>query len=244
MAQNSINQNGRGIFGLPVLSGVKFAKTYSVNSGTGDIDIYTVPAGKRTILMAGITDKWAAGNVTEQFQIKISGTYNHVNKANTTTPPSQAQGFYFPILEAGESFSVNTSASGINIWFNGIEFDADASIKGARILNLANGDNTLYTCPAGKNAVISRYSVLFMVNNSGIASYNESGANRILYFNAVPSGGSPSAANKFIKDFTVTNAASVSFSNETICLNPGDYINCNTDGGTAGQRVWTYIMEY
>lgn len=231
-----------GVFGT-IMRGAQYRRvSQAVN--TGDTDLYTVPTGKIALvgIMTGYNNS-GVGNIVAFSQVKVAGTYYRLSTSATIA--SAAQGAISPAtwLVAGDILAINTTTNnGLNITASVVEFDAGGPIAVGRVLGPSTGDNTLYTCPAGKNATL--VSPLTTAMSSGAFVFvADAGGARTISINLVPSGGSPSSANK------VTASVSVSASNRNAatalpaCLGAGDFLSLNVDTGNAAQYAAVVMVE-
>mgnify|MGYP001558574089 FL=1 len=150
------------------------------------------------------------------------------------------------ILDAGEIYSITTSAQGINHFPRIIEFDDASPIKSAKLFSLVNGDNTLYNCPDNFSA-----HLLFgtpQIATQGLFSFsNNSGNTRIVIPYCTPPGSVVStvltrcAAGATVLDATVSQGAVTNtlpprlFEDESIVI--------NSDGIAATSLLWTNVFE-
>lgn len=238
------------LFGISLPSGV-FKRSVTSALAIGDTDLYTCPTGKRAFVMGPVFYNNSAGSITWFPEIKVAGSYYRLANNSTTgtggTTFTVILGNGF-ILEAGEILAINcaTTAGGV-IHFPIIEFDASASLKTAKVLggSLINGDNTIYTCPAGKSALPLGTLVGHTNGGSNPATvfFVADGTNRNVKFNMVASGGSPTGANQVSATATVTanQRGSAGFLQST--LGAGDFVNMNLDVAAASQIVWFNVLE-
>ena len=143
------------VSGLP-LTNATFPAVRGSTTGSGNLDIYTVPSGKRLLVESGGGINTSGGSITWNTEIKSGGNYYYlfapaavVAGANTAV-----QGASF-ILEAGESISINATGAGLNISFAAIQFDNTTGVKTVKLLGPSTGNNTLYTVPVGKTAKLA-----------------------------------------------------------------------------------------
>jgi hypothetical protein len=104
---------------------------------------------------------------------------------------------------------------------------------------MANGNNTLYTVPAGKTAfmVMSYFSFqaqLFFSNNST--------ASRNYRAYVVPNGGSAGTTNLSLQTTAFADKLCTGY-NSTHNLQAGDSIVVDTNNSTAGQHAWVFVIE-
>lgn len=245
--QNLVNNiqlfNGRGEVQLTT---TRFVSANAYNMAATTVDIYTCPAGKRAAVYRYSLMNNNASTATAQVKIKVSGVYYPIFSVYTMTTGTQSLNFSNPIiLEPGESLSCTNSLTGIN--FNSIvmEFDSSIPFYTSKILNLASGNNTLYTCPVGRTAAILENKLSFfgpqVTSPTNIYTYNGSGGALGYSYYLVPVGqtvgtaylyASPSIANLTATASTIQGG-----------LNAGDFLVVNTSVATAGQFAWVNIME-
>jgi hypothetical protein len=229
------NPGGNALAFSPYLPNVSYTTIIGSNLSTGDNDLYTVPSGKRLYVYQSVSlYNASAGNIAVINEYKRSGTYYLLS--NTGTSIGSGNGSIFTmapiILEAADILSINTATNnGLNAFYTGQLFDSSSQLKTASVLSLSNGDNTIYTCPAGKSAII--------VNSS---YYNNSGGAIVTYLNFVPSGSSPGTGNRFATSFSVSDKNFRNF-NLPYTLSAGDFVSINTASGNAGQQAWVNVIE-
>lgn len=212
---------------------------------TGDTDFYTCPAGKRAILLAArLSGTPAAGSVTGFLELHVASTFYRISSNLTVTT---AQNFNFVvniiILDATDKLAVNIATStGASIFWSVIEFDATAPIFTKRLIGPATGDNTLYTCPAGKSALLLPLSSNPGNSQGGMGLLSDAGGSRNWKGFAVPNGGASGTANQMFP--TAAVAASVSNNQSLVAsLTAGDFIVVNVDTGAATQLAWINVVE-
>lgn len=235
MGQNSINQLSQGAPSNINMSGVSFPSVNGHALASGTTDIYTAPAGKRVALLYTriCNPSTNSSNVAKQIKIKVSGNYFNmdqnatVNIGSNSTPTDPAI-----ILEPGESISVTTGASGLNMYTNAIQFDTTSPYKMGKVLGLSNGNNTIYTVPSGKTAQPVRGYF-----------YNGSGGTRTLNVYIVPNASSPATGNILVTNFSALNGNVFTVFTNAENLGAGDSLVVNTDSGNAGQNFWFTMME-
>jgi hypothetical protein len=228
------------------LPGTKFVSAFVSNAGSGNVDLYTCPSGKRAMVNL-VTVFNTAGTSTNVYPaIYVSGTYYKFG--STLANGSNAIGTIVSsirsiILEAGERLAINTSQAGINVWPNIVEFDNTVGIKTAKVLNPSSGNNTLYTCPSGKNAYF--LDTRFLANNSAakFQYFNNSGGAAVTAWYSVPFGGSAGSSNVIGTEASLSSGSNQLRLFGSCVLTPGDFIVFNTSTGTAGQIAWANVWE-
>lgn len=227
--------------GIP-MTGVSYPAAYNMNVSTGDTNIYTVPSGKRALVVAAmLMNNSGVGNIVWFPEVKISGTYfrlaNNITTANASESNASNIGY---IAEAGEIVAVNTATNNAGaVAFQIVEFDNTNAVFAAKTTSLSAGDNTVYTVTAGKTATI--FGVQLQVGSVGALIYqNSSGAPRTIIWKFTPSGGS---ATQIAASASVGNNAKNSAGTFTGGASAGDSIVLNTDAATATQWAWVNVME-
>lgn len=221
-------------------------ESQNVSFGTGDNDVYTCPTGRKAIVTS--MEFWNTSGTSPNVigKAKISGTY--YRKTATTAITSGTSTVIRGIipLAAGDKLNLNFSTGiACNVAVAILEFDANSPVVFARIAGtMINGDNTLYTCPAGYTAKPLALLDFSAAGSTGVGSFvfaNDSGGSLTLVTNIVPSGGSVSSSNKFGSSSASNNAVtspSLSFS-----LEAGDFISINTASNDATQAADLIIFE-
>jgi hypothetical protein len=231
------------------ISNPKYPAVSGLNMASGNVDLYTVPAGRLALAMNLLVTNptGASGSLTAISEVKVSGSYHTFDivkniAAGSSTSPAQPPF----LLHAGESFSLNNSIAGGSAWVAIIEFDNTANIADSRLFSLAAGANTLFTVPAGKTVSFIGFPSGFNQTGSGYTYYwNNSGATRTISYNIVPSGGSANINNQVFPTNLVNTVTNQSLSSNTLFGNmaPGDFINLNTDAATAEQVAWVIYTQ-
>lgn len=251
MSDGTTFQAGNLAFVSPHISGAKYVKIWGSGIPIGDTDLYTVPLNKKCIIFGGTTTSFGTffntGNTVNFFpEIKINGVYYRLKSTTTIGIGGQIiQDFVRGtiILNAGESISINVATNaGLNMWAAGIEFASTVTtIKTARILNLVNGDNTIYTVPANKSAVcVSPFQPAGI--GGALCITNASGGSLTYTPYLVPAGGVSAQSNQFSVLSSISNGATSSYAWHGT-MKTGDSIVLNTSSGNTGQTVWTTVFE-
>lgn len=227
---------------------VKHKNIFSANVSfsTGENDLYTVPAGRKAIVVS--VNIWNISGTSPNVISKIKNGSNYFRASATTASTSGTAVTLRSIipLDAGESFSLNFSTGiAANVAISIIEFDANSPVAFAKILGtLINGDNTLYTCPAGYTATPLTLLDISKAGSTGVGTVNfgnESGGSLTLITNLVPSGGTAGSTNKMSSGSASNNA--VTSANMPCSLEAGDFLSVNTGSNSASQCVWGIFFE-
>ncbi|MFN8609405.1 MAG: hypothetical protein U0931_17840 [Vulcanimicrobiota bacterium] len=237
------------------LINARFVLKQTLSAGTGHIDFGPVPTGKRWKVLS-LFMTLPSGSVAYTTQLKSGGSYYSIMPQSYASPgiaPALADLRALPVLEAGESYSILAGGAGLSISTSILEFDATSAFQTVKSLSLSSGNNTLYTCPTGKTAVIvGQYGSVPPALNapSGITYLNLTGSNRTYYVNVVKSGDSPSAPGAGSNSYhnsavTITDGVVQSIpSNAFLVLEAGDFINLNVDSGGGNQAAWVSVLEF
>lgn len=236
---------------LPV-TGLRVISTANrINLPSGDTDLYTVPAGKKALVVDATTTNPAASGATIQSkaQYKSGGVYTKYDfiTGGAFTPGTYGNlALLVPmLLLAGESFAVNADNAGMSIWMFILEFDASVPINIARLsTTIASGDNTLFTAPSNGTELFPNLEAVSAgaPTKGSLFYFNNSGVNRTIGWNLVPSGGSVADANKIANNVSVTSP-SVNVKNYYGGMAAGDVISLNTDANTAGQSAFVIYIS-
>lgn len=161
--------------------------TKNLAAGWNDIG-GVVPANRKRLVYDYFVTNQTAGSILHRPGVKISGTYYYLG--GSLTEPTSGVGhnygmgptkFSNPIvLNAGESFAVNTDVLGLEVVLVTVEFDATSPISRASITNWIVGDNVLLTVDSGKTVFTGSVSPSNANNNptpliQSFAYYNFTG---------------------------------------------------------------------
>lgn len=237
--------SGQGIFssgsGIPIPS-AKVASVRGITTGAGEFDLYTVPAGHRACLtsaFSGMNNN--AATATIYFSIKHSGAYQRITSSSSPVAGANVNLSGGPVLlEAGDAFAVNCTHSDVLLVSRATVFPDSCALKSANIFSIANGDNTLYTCPSGKIAIPC--TSLGNINNGTVVVSNASGGSVTYKTHAVLSGGSAGVTNQLASS-TVSNNSTSSFSQAYALLTAGDSIVLNSSSGAGTQSAYFTYWE-
>lgn len=249
---NALNNGLITTTGLTTLKNARYGVVQNRSSTVGNVDLYTVPAGKKVFVQS----MYSGNGMNLTWQIKISGVYYPLTAGS---PVGLQQNTQFCLFLAGETIARNYlgGIANPNLFVSYVEFDDDTPITRATLTSFIAGDNTLYTCPANTQAIpVNLYSCFAYypgsvafgsgVNTNSLLNYfNTSGGTRTLTFYYVPSGGSPSSTNATWSG-TISNNTNPAEINNTYsfpALNAGDSCVINTDSAASGQIAWLNVWE-
>lgn len=242
MLNNSINSVWEQAGGLLVKP--QFISGLFSNIASGDVDLYTVPSGRAAIFTngGGIFNS-TAGSITAFSQIKVSGTYYRTGRDVVNSAGNSGNLItLLSVLNAGESFAINTTALGINLAIGIIEFDPSSPLKTYRVLTLSNGDNTIMTVPSGKMSKMLATNLDDTAN--GVINYfNDSGASRNVIGYGVLNGGSIGSGSQRNISLPVSDNQESNYSTGISTLKAGDFVALNTNSGTATQSAFVSVIE-
>lgn len=230
-----------GIAGLQLINAV-YKTGFVGNAGTGNIDLYTAPAGKRALIRGFVAGNSTGGSLNATPQVKISATYYNLGAliaVGATGFNSASVGF---VLEPGESFAVLTSGTGLNLWATIIEYDSATPLFSARLTSFSTGDNTLYTVTTGKSAQTLTQATNALNLAGQIMYWNNSGGARTYSIYSVANGGSKGSTNQLVFGASLANATTI-ISNLFSNISSGDFIVINVDAGTATQFAFMTVAE-
>lgn len=236
-----------GAVNIPI-SNPLYPSASAISMSSGNTDLYTCPSSRLALCVDVIlTNPTGNSNsITCLAEVKVSSTYHtfdFISNSLAAGSAGRSQSMAPFLLHAGESFSVNCDHSGGSAWASIIEFDSTANINDSRLFTLASGDNTVFTCPAGKTVQFVGFpSALNLPQTGWVWYWNASLGIRTVSMNAVPSGGSPAAANQI--------ATASSISDKQMLqqqfyggMHPGDFINVHTDSAAAAQTAWVIYTQ-
>jgi hypothetical protein len=229
------------VLGGLTLPNPKFVRIQGVNLATGDNDLYTVPAGRRLwVGQGGNAYNGSAGSITYFIKLKVGATYYRLSTSNTlaASVAGGAQGGI--VLEPGDIYSVNVATTnGLNIAQRGIEFDSVCPFFSPRLLTLAAGNQTLYTCPTGKSAILVSNQANLGAAGSGFIIGDGTGQNVLMHL--VPSGQTVGTTYQLLAT-TAVSANSMANPGLSVSLSGGDFININVSAG-APPIAWLNVAE-
>jgi hypothetical protein len=258
-ATNSIQYNTGSTFGGEgclspagtLLPNASFKSSIVHSTSTGNTDIYTCPANKRAIITEiTVFNGHASTSSTLVPMLKIGSTYYPMTPSATVTNQLTGSRSVTYILEAGETIAVNMTQQPFNVVATIMEFDNTSNLKSAKITTptLTSGDNTIYTVPNGKSALVLNNTLTMCSGTSGTFGYgNASGGNITVKFNVVASGGSPSTSNLMSPNNGTTNVIATGLgyapTATSFSMGAGDFISVNLSGGGSDQIAFVTVVE-
>jgi len=250
LLQKNINLQsiaGLSLASLLPLQGVRPVQIRGAALPSGNNILGTVPSGKRWFLRGSsirITNP-SVNSIDYYGAIETTGGITRISAATTTAGATRqvvGPNLIGPtasslILNAGESFIVNTSESGLNIQAVVFEFNAaGAPFAGHRILSLGSGDNTLYTCPANTSAF---FTVGAWIGTPAVWLYNGTGGAITYAMYLVPDG--ETVGDATLLDSTSVSAGATGTRTLATTLRGGDRIIINAS--SAGGVIWAVVNE-
>ena len=233
--------------GAAFLPGATAVSIYQTGVGIGNADLYLCPASMRCAFLSIWAFNTGVTSTAIIPLIKHAGVYNRVGTASVSIATNAASGATSGfILEAGDTIAVNSSAAGVlNIFGQVIQFSNTAALMTKYLIGCANGDNTVYTVPLGKSAVVVSNSLLpsSAINQAVTANFSSDISGRNVHFNLVPAAGTPGSTNQSSPQQTVT-ATLVTSTNFNFTLTAGQFVSVNVDVGNAAQIAWLNVMEF
>lgn len=235
-----------------VLPNLTFQNINVENASSGDVNLFTVPTGKRAFCFISLYNP-TAGTIVQFPEVSLDGgvTWNRINAGTTIAATGasalQTLSYFFGIaLEAGQSFGENFAAPGVHVFGSVYIFDNTANYKTVILASgWIVGNNTLYTCPAGKHAKLAgnRNFIAPGFNVGGeVAVENNSGGSVTYQYHIVQSGGSVTTNNLIATPAALANNTAQG-NNVDFCLNPGDSIVINSTSNGA-QFAWVNLIEF
>lgn len=228
-----------------VLPGMKFVSAHASSLASGNIDLYTVPAGRKAICIGYTFTQNSAATDTIYLEVKIGGAYYRLESDVSISTNSYVQrAVTCPVLAAAQVVAVNIATGGATsgCWVNMVEFDANSSFKSSQVVAPVSGDNTVYTCPTGYNACVISGPLLEAI--AGLGFINQSGGSRSIRWHNVPSAGS-AATNNIIRDTTAVSNSTVNMNNPAGATRQasGDFWVINLSADAASSLVFINVME-
>lgn len=205
-------------------------KSLNLPLGTNVIT-HTIPANRWLAVTTTQRSNITTGAITISYYLRRAGVDYLLETASQPGRSASFSTFFIP-MEPGDSLVYVTNAQGISFMAQAF-LVPNTSPRKPLFLVLANGDNTVYTTPAGKVGVFTNPS--YVAGTTGSPSvHNQSGGTRIYKAFAVPAAGTPSANNQMTESSVNNNARF--FAGWMASFAAGESLVINTDSG-AGQQV-------
>jgi len=243
---SSLSLSGLSSVGWLSLGGSYQTNVFFSNLSTGDNDLLAVPTGMKAYVHAltcGITNQ---SGIAAYVEVKTNGVYYPLNISSTVTTNTAAlfgSDLTIVIFDAGETVAINTAANGLNATISAVVFPATIPAKTAKVFTVVAGDNVVYTCPVGKQAVPFLGSMMLPQRTPNLVSINRSGISQTYIYYLVPNGGSTGPGNRLAWRTNLGNNASLGSGYSV--LNAGDSVVINCSANTSGQTLlFGPIYEY
>lgn len=236
------------VFG-PLMTNYVYKNVLASLSASGDNTIYTVPTGKKCLILSMLGVNTSGGSTTITTFGVISGVTFPYNIGLTISSTGFASSTMINkmVLNAGDAFIVNTTAAGLNAFLSLVEFDASSPLSGG-ILSQSFGTSqtVLMTCPSNKRRhIFSQTASNFVFSNGANSAISvkigSGGSPGYGDINFILSGDSLSSNNKFYRMQLVQNQIT-SFP-APLVLNAGDSLSAKMDTLTGGvlYAMWADI---
>lgn len=216
-------------------------------SATGNSDLYTCPANKRAIITEmTVFNGHASTSATLVAMLKIGGVYYPASASTSIIAQSTGSRSVTYVLEAGEILAVNMTQQPFNVVVSIMEFDNTSNIKSAKLTTstLTSGDNTVYTVPNGKSALVLNNTLTMCSGTQGtFTAGNNSGGSVTYKWNVVPSGGSVGTTNQMSASVAASSGTGTSQTLTGFTMGAGDFISVNLSSGTADQIAFVTVVE-
>lgn len=231
---------------MPTLSSFRTFMIQTGNVGNGNIDLYTVPAGRRATYQ-GHTSMMQTNTASVYVYLKTNNAFYRFVGNSLANPNSSINGTSY-IFEAGETFGVSVISglsTGVNFNARMFEFGTDVNIKSVKLLTFNSGNNTVYTCPTTSMAyLLDRTSGTFQGANNITLYFSNGGSGSVLYTWYIVKSGNPVGID-FIFSTTNNNVNTNAVATEVSasCLSGGDYISIFTNTNQLRQFAWVNLVE-
>lgn len=224
----------------------------STSTGAGDYDAYTVPAGKKVIVMGFHGYNSNGSNRNIYVEVYKGGVYQRLmaNLAVTSGQITPQINVWY-CFEAGEKLAVNVNGADVDISLSIVEFDNTANIKVVDIADLGAsqdgiGNDILYTCPANKCAALMPVSTInpaILSGNAGVVCVNTGSTTVTLALYLTETDATATANSNRFGGSTSNAGARTTFTANTIFLDEGNTIIVNTNSAEP-QYIYALIKEF
>jgi hypothetical protein len=234
--------------GTVALPGLTSVQVPFVTLGSGDNYVYTCPANTRAYMMFSIFNP-TVGGLTFNVRISRDGGVTSYRDGNDVVVNAATATYCSTslILEPGDQFNIHVTGPGLTGMGSAQQFSNTAKIKQVVFSAFVSGDNVVYTCPTGKNALIpmSENRGDFVDLNGQCFLSNETGGTPSLMLKVKPNGvGSSSQVAATVSTLANNSDTSMNGNNFSTVFNPGDQLIVNTNSSTAGQVFRCNVFEF
>jgi hypothetical protein len=218
-------------------------KTVASALALGDNDLYTVPSGKRVLVLSSLLYNSSGTNVAVYPEAKIGGSYQRLDRNATAFASSQANIASTPfVYEAGEVVALNAAAAVAGAQLSLIEFDDTSKLRTVRkSSSWTTGDDTIFTA-TGKTLITgnatSSWPALYPLGC--VTVINTSGGSINYTLKYTPSGGAA-------QQITPANAAANLNRAQLLVgagMSTGDSLVIVSGSSGSGQFAYVSVVEY
>lgn len=244
---NGIYGGSLSPFGSVALPNCSVVPINSTNLGTGDHLLYTVPAGKKAFAFLTLHNPNGAGNIvfTSTVSFDSGSTYKSLNGPVTVAAGASSTLACGYIYAAGDVIGVNTTTtSAANVMGIVYLLDSSSPLKSVNLTSFSDGNNTLYTCPAGKTAFLGfGYGIAMSGNANASRVFVQTTATIAVKVHFVQTGGTPGSTNQVYNNAAQTQAGGPNGATGLWAMTAGDFINVNVATGASTQFAYATVYE-
>lgn len=213
---------------------------------SGNNALFTCPVNSRAFISISLFN--TAGTTTTVFGIisKDGGTTWQRTAANFTIA-TVAYGSYEQstlVLEAGDVIGLNCSQAGLNATGLAQVFFNTAKIRQIYFTAFAAADNTVYTVPAGKTALLVQGTAGPFGQNGPQMFVANGTVGSVTYQFKIKRGAAAAFLMGAAQVLTTLTAASIPGGAINLLLNAGDSIIANSNSAVAGQVMYGVVYEF
>lgn len=236
--------------GVNLLNAKYLMATSSAFTANVSQDIYTVPTGRRAILLSYAGFNNSGAQVQYQAQLKTGGSYYNIAGTSTLSNLGQAANGQTPlVLEPGDSFAAisSTTVSAAPLYVNLIEYDSATPLRRITVVNALAGNGTFYTPATGISGSVLGNTIVTGSSQPAIFCYNDSGGSITVqaYYNkpGVPiNNTSLLGVGSAISNNNPGSKQLIAFA-APMSINSGDSLSYNLSAGM-GTKSICYIDVY
>ena len=245
---------GGGSAQAPVLSNYAQIGLNKSVSGTGETVLFTVPANKTVIISDALLNSFGCSSTcTYYFYSKVGGsTFRGWMNQTTTISTNTFTNNTAPcriLLNGGDQFCINTNVANLHVSLGYHQFDTTSGVK-VIYQAIDNAQNyTLYTCPAGKSAILLPFAgVPYTASIVGapISVYSTSSSSSgVLTIWYLTGSETPTNNNKINTLSVGQGNVTPAFNNINVAgfLAAGDSIVATSSVNNAGQNIFFTLYE-